>query len=594
MTREDGGKKSLAEGEKRTVGWMLVILVYVSIVAALLMWCISFDSKQLRDQLISIIPWFLEVNLLLIIIAIGLSFAVVRNQLKDISSRQWCLVSAIVVLGVVMTAFVAPRTHRLFYDENIYLNIGQTIAAEKKAAMCAEGYNRYGEYHCAQLEHNKQPYAFPHLISIVYRVFGPSETVGFVFNNVVFGLAILLSFLLGFLLFGHFAAGIYSALIYCLIPENVIWANTTAVEPSAALFSGLVMAAGLIYLKEKGARALFLLSVLLPYSMQFRTESFLIVPVVGFLVLLHEREALRDWDTYILLAISFVLIAPHIVQLYAVRGESWGSSGLRMSLAYLFNNFRVNSLFYINNVKFPFLYTLLLGVGLLLKGTVRKKLFLVTWLFLFWGIFLFFYAGSYEFGQDVRFSLVSYMPLSVLAGLGIFRLERLLEPKGLTKTFRIVVVAVLCLSFTSFLPHVRTIGEEACQARADHKYAREMAKLLPEDSMVLTHNPNMFLLWGKNAAQASIATHNAPLIEHFFKRYTGGVYFHFNYWCNTDNARERAFCQNILDKYGHEAVANYEEGGYTFALYRLKGRSVPTQEKAEEKDVTDELATPKL
>ncbi|MCK4543762.1 MAG: glycosyltransferase family 39 protein, partial [Spirochaetales bacterium] len=310
-------------------------------------------------------------------------------------------------------------------------NIAQTIAAQKKAAMCAEGYNNYGEYHCVQLEHNKQPYAFPHLISIVYRIFGTSEMAGFLFNNFIFGLSIFTSFMLGFLFFNRFSAGVYSALIYCLIPENIIWANTTSVEPSAALFSGLVMVAGLIFLKEKRVKTLFLFSVLLSYSMQFRTESLLILLVVGLLFLLYDINRLKDKNTYFFMALALALIVPHIVQLYAVRGESLGSSGPRMSLVYFFNNFKVNSLFYLENIKIPLLYTLLLGVGIAFKQNLKEKLILITWFLLFWGIFLFFYAGSYKFGQDIRFSLVSYMPFALLAGLGIVRLEDLFEAKGL-------------------------------------------------------------------------------------------------------------------------------------------------------------------
>ena len=562
-------KKNDVLREKKPIVWIYVILIYAGIASAILIWCLSFDTPRLRGQLISIAPWFLEINFLLIIIGIALNIKTFKTIFSNISLRQWYLVSAVIVMGIVMAVFVAPRVHRIFYDENIYLNIGQTIAAQKKAAMCAEGYNNYGEYHCVQLEHNKQPYAFPYLISIVYRIFGVSELAGFLLNNFIFGLSILTSFLLGFLFFNRFSAGVYSALIYCLIPENIIWANTTSVEPGAALFSGLVMAAGLIYLKEKKVRNLFLFSVLLSYSVQFRTESILILLVVGLLFLLYDRNTLKDKNTYFFMALALALIVPHIVQLYAVRGESWGSSGPRMSLVYFFNNFKVNSLFYLENIKIPLLYTLLLGVGIAFKRNLKEKVVLITWFFLFWGIFLVFYAGSYEFGQDIRFSLVSYMPFALLAGLGIVRLEDLFEAKGLIRVFRVAAIAVILVTFSGFLPHVRTIGEEACQARADHRSAQEMAKLLPKNSMVLTHNPNMFLLWGKNAAQAAIATNNDQAMNHFFRRYTGGVYFHYNYWCNTDNPREQAFCRNILNKYEHVSLVEYKERGYTFVLYRL-------------------------
>ena len=555
--------------EKKPIVWLYVILIYAAIASAILIWCLSFDTPRLRGQLISIVPWFLEINFLLIVIGIALNIKTFKTIFSGISLRQWYLVSAVVVMGIVMAVFVAPRVHRIFYDENIYLNIGQTIAAQKKAAMCAEGYNNYGEYHCVQLEHNKQPYAFPHLLSIVYRIFGASELAGFLFNNFIFGFSIFTSFMLGFLFFKRFSAGAYSALIYCLIPENIIWANTTSVEPSAALFSGLVMVAGLIFFKEKRVKTLFLFSVLLSYSMQFRTESLLILPVVGLLFLLYDINSLKDKNTYFFMALALALIVPHIVQIYAVRGESWGSSGPRMSLTYFFNNFKVNSLFYLENMRFPLLYTLLLGVGIAFKRNFKEKVVLITWFFLFWGIFLVFYAGSYKFGQDIRFSLVSYMPFALLAGLGIVRLEDLFEAKGLIRVFRVAAVTVILVTFSGFLPHVRTIGEEACQARADHRYAQEMAKILPENSIVLSHNPNMFLLWGKNAAQAAIATNNDQAMNHFFQRYTGGVYFHYNYWCNTDDPREQTFCRNILNKYEHASLVEYKEKGYTFVLYRL-------------------------
>ena len=60
------------------------------------------------------------------------------------------------------------------------------------------------------------------------------------------------------------------------------------------------------------------------------------------------------------------------------------------------------------------------GAGI--RRLALPGLFLL-WFLMFWGIFLFFYAGSYKYGADVRFALVSFMPLAVLAGLGADRLR---------------------------------------------------------------------------------------------------------------------------------------------------------------------------
>ena len=44
---------------------------------------------------------------------------------------------------------------------------------------------------------------------------------------------------------------------------------------------------------------------------------------------------------------------------------------------------------------------------------------------LFFGIDLVFYAGSYNYGADVRYSLMTYPPIAVLGGLGAAQLARL-------------------------------------------------------------------------------------------------------------------------------------------------------------------------
>ena len=97
-----------------------------------------------------------------------------------------------------------------------------------------------------------------------------------------------------------------------------------------------------------------------------------------------------------------------------------------------------------------------------------------------------------------------------------------------------------------------------------------MAEALPPDSLVLTHNPNMFLLWEKNAAQASIATSDHVHMDHLFTRYKGGVYFHFNFWCNVSDPMQQSFCKNLLKKYETTEVLSFSEQNYRYILYKLE------------------------
>jgi hypothetical protein len=133
-----------------------------------------------------------------------------------------------------------------------------------------------------------------------------------------------------------------------------------------------------------------------------------------------------------------------------------------------------------------------------------------------------------------------------------------------------VVAGIIIISFLSFVPYVRTVGQEAWAARADHEYAKEMAKALPPDSIILTHNPNMFLVWGKNAGQASLATEQPQYFNNFSRRYPGGIYFHYNFWCNVSDPLQQSFCKNIVERFNSTPIMTFKERDYTFILYKIE------------------------
>ena len=276
--------------------------------------------------------------------------------------------------------FVVPREHRIYYDEDIYQSIGQNIAYLKnadshtgegygqsfsnlwkrfigRAAMCNEGRNDYGELHCDRMEYNKEPNGWPYILSVSFRLFGVNELASFLTNNLVYALTIVTAFLIGYLLFASSRIGLFAALIYALMPECMIWSNTTAVEPSAALFPGLALFCCLVAIRSREIKSLFLLAVVAAFAIQFRPESIMFLSVTGVVMLLWGRAELKRGEFYLLLSIFFILIIPHLVHLYSVKDIGWGSSGPKFSLDYFKGNVKANGLFYLKNVRFPVLFT---------------------------------------------------------------------------------------------------------------------------------------------------------------------------------------------------------------------------------------------
>jgi len=517
--------------------------------------------------------YLLELNFFLLMAALILNFKYIKDIVTGIERKSLIFLISISAAGMLTTSFAAPRIHRIFYDEDIYNDIGQCIAQHKRAVMCNEGYYENNELKVVAEEYNKQPQGYPYLISVVFRIFGTNELFTFILNNLIYGLMAFVIFLIVYLLFNDTFAGLAAALCYILIPINLHWFNTCAAEPSTTFFSSLSILAGLIYLKNKKPVNLFLLTAALAFSFNFRPESFLIVLVVGPLFLLKDIRVLQRKELY-LFGILFILLSSGIVlHTYAMKGQSWGASGPKFSVGYLSHNFRTNSIFYLNNKAFPVLFTIFSITGLLFykyRNCIKEKIILLSWFLVFWGIFLFFYAGSYQFGQDVRFSILSYAPISIFAGLGISFIRSLLEKR--IKPITSILILLVIFNFLWFMPFVRAEGREAWEARTGHKYAVEFSRLLPENSIILTHTPNIFLLHKTSALQSSIETYNPGAVNRLLEQFRGGVFVDYNYWSNVDDPQQREFTTNILDRYNHELIKEYHRENYKYALYKITGR----------------------
>ena len=542
---------------------VLIVLVLVFFILEL-----SREQAKIIENLKSLSPLFLGITFTVLVLLLIIGFKDIFLPFKSLKKNQWMLVVPVLLFAFVLSFFVSPKTHRLYFDENIYMHIGQNIAQVNKAQMVNFGEIRYGELIVNQGEYNKQPNGYPFFLSLFYRIFGHGENLSFLINNLVFVLSTFVVFLLGYLFFLSFKTGLYAALIFAVIPQNILWHNTTAVEPSNTLFLALTVLLFLIYLSSKKSLLFYLSLVSACFVAQFRIESVLIFPLLLIFLLIKNPQSLKNRNLYFVIPLVLFLLLPHIVHVFSFQGHAWGADQAKYSLSYLGLNLKANGLFFLNNKDFPVLLTAFLLIGFLFKGAFREKIKLLIWLLLFWGVFLFFYAGNYYYGADIRFVLMTFPPLSLLAAFGFDRADKFVKNKT-RKDYPLALVLIF-IAFLSFAPRARTVGQEAWAARADHKYARSMVEYIPEDGIVFTHNPNMFLFWGKSAAQASLlAGYDQIGIDNLKNNFRGGIYFHFNFWCNVSDPLQKSFCRNILEKFPHQEIVHFQERDYTYILYKL-------------------------
>jgi hypothetical protein len=214
-------------------------------------------------------------------------------------------------------------------------------------------------------------------------------------------------------------------------------------------------------------------------------------------------------------------------------------------------------------------YSWLAILGLFGRPARAGQTAIMVYFLFFFGIVLFFYAGSYNYGADVRYSLSTYPSLAILGGLGLARLAAWLTRVEPRLPALPALTAALALQFLWYLPVVRATDDGSWAARADVRFASSLVPELRGHSYVLTHNPGMFQVWGVNAGQMSLAAANPAYLEDLAVRYTDGVYLHWNFWCNVQDPVQREFCTKVLALRPSEAVHEYRERDQHFILYRL-------------------------
>ena len=547
--------------------WLPVAIAWVGSLAALVLWLRSTSTGTLREQLKVVQFWSLETCVLLGVVVAVWTFATARVTAGR-RDAVWMTVLAGVALA--FTVFAAPRTNRIFYDEQIYQSIGRNLSDARLAQVCNDGQVSGGRLQCASGEYNKQPYAYPHLLSVGYRIFGVHDWVAFALNAAVMAITVAVVYLLVLSLFGDREAAAFAALIIATIPEQLIWSATAAVEPSASLACLVAVFCAARYRRSGGRLRAAALVISTAYAVQFRPESILIVPVVALVSWSRLRDDMKDPQGWWAAVLLLWLLSAHIAHLYAVRNVGWGTEAARFSLHYLVPNLAVNGRFYILDERFPLAVTLLACAGLVVGGAGRDRWSVALYFLLFFGIDLVFYAGSYNYGADVRYSLMTYPPLAVLGGLGAAHLSRWTGRMVPGLPGRAIVTALLAFQFLWYSPTIRATTEEAWAARADVRFARAVAAQLPADSYVLTQNPGMFHVWGIGAGQMSRVITTPGYAALLARRYTGGVYVHWNFWCNVDDPAQRDLCRRAMALGRTELVTEYRERDQRYAFYRLK------------------------
>ena len=545
---------------KETFFEILPLLILINIFALIYYW-LKPDVKFLFYY----IPLINILNLIVIFISVLLNIKKIKNQFARLKKTSWILIILIFMIGLFLRAFVVPNTHRLLFDEDIYLNIAQNIVHDGKAVLCNYGTPK----HCFEGVLNKQPNGLPVMLSVIYFIFGVSENNASYFMILASSFSILLIFCVVYVWFKNETAALVSALLLALNPISLLFAPTISAESLFVFFSLITIFSLKLILENRNFPSLTFFISSLAFTIQIRPEApLLVIPLLVFFV----KEKI-DKKILIGAILFFVLMSPYVFHSKQFINESWGNQeGYKFNNKYALNNLKVNGGFFFDNERFPVLYTLLAFFGM--AYMIRKQEFLklssmLLWFLSFFIIYLFFYAGSFKYGIDVRFSQTLFIPLFILGGIGAYYIIENFLNKVLKKFYVsfLIIILIIIISFLPFIKFVSAIGEEAWDARTDHDFSVNATKELGENCIIFTHVPSMFLINGNHALQTSYYS-NPKILNNIFINYDC-VLFHDGYWCVNYKLFKDTVCKSLKQNFNLKVYKNISVRDKTYTLYNM-------------------------
>ena len=389
---------------------------------------------------------------------------------------------AVIALALVSSFVFVDTSHRLFFDEDIYIQIASNLSRAPVAQLTLLGSPETVEVST----YYKEPVGYPTLLGLLFAVTGTSEGVAFHFARVLFSLAVGGVYLLARDNFRHPWMGWLAALAFVATPPVLEYSVSAGTDLGTVLFAvlgvwGLVSGA---YPVAVAALALVA---------QMRLEA-----VVLTLFLLASPAIGRRWKLIGLALISGQLF--HLGWVVSAAPAYASSVGVEAAFSpgYVPANF-IGSLGYLlNGGRFPWGISVLAALALLawgvrtLRSPSRKdtrpqlgEVYFVAWIGLMMAVYFAFYEGSFDLNPRSSIQIAVPMILLGMTALKLFNTRQR-------------VVVVIGLAFTllysnlSPKPPDQDHSISVDNLAADHQRMEQIAADLGEGSIVIAGEPEVF------------------------------------------------------------------------------------------------------
>jgi len=437
--------------------------------------------------------------------------------------------------GLLASAIFLSPIHRLFFDEDLYINIASNLTRFPVNQVTVMG----GPDDIQVSSYYKEPAGWPVLLSFALLAGGRSEAVAFWLARLLFALALAAVYHLAREMLPTRRQAVLAATLFGAVPV-CFWYSVSAGTDVAAALLGVLGMWGIV--TGNGALA----AAGLAFAAQTRMELLVLVPLVW----LSPKVSLK-WKV-----VAGALVAVEVVHVAWVmsvasmleRAEEVSSA---FSIGYIGRNLRDNFRYlFISPFDFPLAISVLAVVAGFRKSWKRFP-WEEAWIGVLFAVYLVFYAGS--FNLNPRYGIQILAPLTILAA-----------------SFATRPIWIAALLISAILPATQRyeLTPYLKALEADHRFCVQFASQLKPDDLVVSGQQEIFLNQGRRGMNAAFAESRKSRLEDEIRK-RGKALYHAGVRSTVVNSEEWRADRWMKSNFELHLIDSHEVSGIRIAFYEI-------------------------
>ena len=512
------------------------------------------------QNLIVVFSYGILLAMLIVLSSIKLNH--IKSVFGKISGKAWMLLGLIFLAGLIIRLFVFPHYHRVYLDEQLYLEYAKNIHSEFRPQVC--NYIDFDESRCTFRP--QTAVGWPVLLSLAFRIFGPSPEVAFYLSSMMGSLSVILIFFLVYLVFKSQPIALWSSVFMAFTPLYVIWSNTAGNNMPSMFFLLLTLVFFFSYVKTKERKILALFAMSLVFSVIVRFENAIVV--LPLLLILIRNKSLgknRLFESlrllYPTLLIAFLVLVMISVM---VAGRYFEVLTGNLLDLYLLKFFPL-----LGAASFGYFFLLLAPIALIFPKKVPREG--VISLFTF---FIFFFALYLPLFFEERMALVPGVFLIMLSACSIEAIAAFLKEYMRNAAIFVAVSLMVIFGMSLAIAHEKALSGDHAKI-LETNGAHEIKGIIPDGCYLVSEWP---MVLGPAPHIRGIYTHILLRNAHEADRILnagGCIYYFQDAYCADDSpspslgSRER--CSLVREKFNLAVVEKFRRGESEYILFKIVG-----------------------